>query len=41
MSRIENALSRAEIARMMASLYCASLRRSPSSSLFDIDDPVD
>jgi len=44
MSRMENAPSRIEIARMMAAiteLFCASYRRPPSAIVLDIDDTLD
>lgn len=44
MSRLENAPSRIEIARMMAAmadLFCASYRRPPSAIVLDIDDTLD
>ena len=44
MSRLENAPSRVEIARMMAAmvdLFCASFARPPASITLDIDDTVD
>jgi hypothetical protein len=44
MSRLENAPSKIEIARLMAAMvdqYCDSWRRAPSSITFDIDDTFD
>lgn len=44
MSRLENAPSRIEIARMMTAMvdqFCDSYRRAPSSITLDIDDTVD
>ena len=44
MSRLENAPSKVEIARMMAALvdlFCASWARPPASITLDIDDTVD
>jgi DDE family transposase len=44
MSRLENAPSRIEIARMMAAMidqFCASYRRAPASIVLDIDDTFD
>jgi Transposase DDE domain group 1 len=44
MSRLENAPSRIEIARMMAAmvdLFCASWRRPPQAITLDIDDTLD
>ena len=44
MSRLENAPSRGEIARMMAAmvdLFCASFVRPPAAITLDIDDTVD
>jgi len=44
MSRLENARSRSEIARMMGAmvdLFCASWRRPPRSLTLDIDDTLD
>jgi hypothetical protein len=44
MSRLENAPSRIEIARLMAAMvdqFCASYRRAPSSITLDIDDTCD
>jgi hypothetical protein len=44
MSRLENAPSKIEIARLMAALvdgFCASYRRVPSSITLDIDDTCD
>jgi len=44
MSRLENAPSRSEIARMMGAmvdLFCASWRRPPRSLTLDIDDTLD
>ena len=44
MSRLENAPSRIEIARLMAAMidqFCASYRRPPASIVLDIDDTVD
>lgn len=44
MSRLENAPSRIEIARMMAAMieqFCASYRRAPGSIVLDIDDTLD
>ncbi len=41
MSRLENAPSRTEIARMMGAmvdLFCASWKRAPASIILDIDD---
>src|SRR5258708_12820707 len=44
MSRLENAPSKIEIARLMAALvdgFCESYRRAPSSITLDIDDTCD
>jgi hypothetical protein len=44
MSRLENAPSRIEIARLMAAMidqFCASYRRPPASIILDIDDTLD
>jgi Transposase DDE domain group 1 len=44
MSRLENAPSRIEIARMMGAMvdqFCASYARRPASIILDIDDTVD
>ena len=44
MSRLENAPSKAEIARLMAAMldqFCDSYRRAPSSITLDIDDTLD
>ena len=44
MSRLENAPSRTEIARMMGAmvdLFCASWKRAPASIILDIDDTFD
>jgi hypothetical protein len=44
MSRLENAPSKAEIARMMGAmidLFCASYRRPPAAIVLDIDDTLD
>jgi hypothetical protein len=44
MSRLENAPSRIELARLMAAmvdLFCQSYRRSPASIVLDIDDTCD
>jgi len=44
MSRLENAPSRTEIARMMGAmvdLFCASWKRAPTSIILDIDDTFD
>jgi len=44
MSRLENAPSKIEIARMMAAMvdqFCASYRRAPGSIVLDIDDTFD
>ncbi len=44
MSRLENAPSRIEIARMMGAmvdLFCASWKRPPASITLDIDDTLD
>ena len=44
MSRLENAPSRIEIARLMRALvdqFCASYRRAPASIILDIDDTFD
>src|SRR5450631_2298404 len=44
MSRLENAPSKIEIARMMAAmvdLFCASWKRAPASIILDIDDTFD
>jgi hypothetical protein len=44
MSRLENAPSRAEIARMMGAmidLFCADWRRPPAAIVLDIDDTLD
>ena len=44
MSRLENAPSRIEIARLMAAMvdqFCDSYRRAPSSIVLDIDDTLD
>jgi Transposase DDE domain group 1 len=44
MSRLENAPSRTEIARMMGSmvdLFCSSWQRAPASIILDIDDTFD
>jgi hypothetical protein len=43
-SRLENAPSRTEIARMMGAmvdLFCASWKRAPASIILDIDDTFD
>jgi Transposase DDE domain group 1 len=44
MSRLENAPSRGELARMMAAmvdLFCSTWRRAPASIVLDIDDTFD
>ncbi len=44
MSRLENAPSKIEIARMMAAMidqFCASYRKAPGSIVLDIDDTLD
>ena len=44
LSRLENAPSRVELARLMAAMidqFCASYRRAPSSIVLDIDDTFD
>ncbi|MDX2168657.1 MAG: IS1380 family transposase [Deltaproteobacteria bacterium] len=44
MSRLENALSRTGVARLMAAMvdqFCASYRRAPRSITLDIDDTLD
>src|SRR4029077_7178699 len=44
MSRLENAPSKIEIARMMAAMvdqFCSSYRRAPASIVLDIDDTFD
>jgi hypothetical protein len=44
MSRLENAPSRIEIARLMRALvdqFCASYQRAPASIILDIDDTFD
>ena len=44
MSRLENAPSKIEIARLMAAMvdqFCASYRRAPASITLDIDDTFD
>ncbi len=44
MSRLENAPSKIELARLMAAmvdLFCASYRRQPASIVLDIDDTCD
>ena len=44
MSRLENAPSRIELARLMAAMvdqFCASYRRQPASIVLDIDDTCD
>ncbi len=44
MSRLENAPSRSELARMMAAmvdLFCKSYRRAPDAIVLDIDDTCD
>ena len=44
MSRLENAASKVEIARMMGAmvdLFCASYRRPPAAIVLDIDDTLD
>jgi hypothetical protein len=44
MSRLENAPSKIEIARLMAAMvdqFCDSYRRAPSSITLDIDDTFD